>query len=435
MAFKIAVDTGGTFTDAVIIDQFGRQAIGKALTTSLRIFEGMREAIKIAAEELGEELNSVLSNADILIYGTTRATNAVVTGSTAKTAFITTQGFRDTLVLREGGKFNPHDYSLPYPDPYIPRRYTYEVNERIGPEGDELIPLNESQVIEVLKKISDKNFESLAVSLLWSISNPKHELIMGQLIELILPGIPYTLSHKLLPIVREYRRASATAIDASLKPLMQLHLKEMEVDLNKAGFKGDILVSTSVGGCQHVGKLIEEPIHTLKSGPAMAPVAGKAYCSKESLGGDVIVCDTGGTTFDVSLVRDGGLVYTRDSWIGQRWLGDLVAMSTVDVRSVGAGGGSIAWIDPGGLLKVGPKSSGAVPGPACYGQGGSDPTVTDAALVLGYIDPNYFVGGRIKLDIGKAKEVINNLANQLHKSIEEVAADIIIDFLSKNHLT
>ncbi len=425
MTFRIAVDTGGTFTDAVIVDDSGRQAIGKALTTPERIFEGMRDAIAVTAGEWNLGLDTVLGDAELLIYGTTRATNAVVTGNIAKTAFLTTHGFRDVLVLREGGKFNPHDYATEYPEPYVPRRWTFEIEERIDAEGQVVHPLHEPQARSVLDSLKTRGFEAIAVSFLWSVANSAHELAIGRLLDEILPGVPYTLSHQLIPIVREYRRASATAIDASLKPLMQHHLSEMEEDLRAAGFGGETLVSTSVGGCQHVGELVERPIHMLKSGPAMAPVASKAYGTIEHLGGDVIVCDAGGTTFDVGLVRDGGLVYTRDSWIGPQWLGHLVAMSTVDVRSVGAGGGSIAWIDPGGLLRVGPQSAGANPGPACYGHGGEQPTVTDAAVVLGYIDPAYFLGGRMTLDVAAARRVIEKIAAQLGKSAEQAAADIL----------
>ncbi len=425
MTLRIAVDTGGTFTDAVIVDDAGRQVIGKALTTPERIFEGIREAIAVAAEEWNLGLDAVLRDAELLIYGTTRATNAVVTGNVAKTAFLTTRGFRDTLVLREGGKFNPHDYATEYPEPYIPRRWTFEIEERIDAEGQVVRPLDEAHARSVLDTLGTRGFEAVAVSFLWSVANGAHELALGRLLDEMLPGVPYTLSHQLIPIVREYRRASATAIDASLKPLMQHHLSEMETDLRAAGFAGQTLVSTSVGGCQHVAEVVERPIHTLKSGPAMAPVAAKAYCVIEDLGGDVIVCDTGGTTFDVGLVRDGGLVYTRDSWIGQQWIGHLVAMSTVDVRSVGAGGGSIAWIDPGGLMRVGPHSAGAVPGPACYGRGGEQPTVTDAAVVLGYIDPDYFVGGRMPLDVDAAQRVVEKFAAPLGKSPEQAAADIL----------
>jgi N-methylhydantoinase A len=424
--YRISVDTGGTFTDIVVLDPEGALHIGKSLTTPERIFDGMAGALGVVAEDLGIELGKLLAATEVLIYGTTRATNAVVTKRTAKTAFLTTRGFRDTLTLKEGGKHGPHDYSYDYPDPYIPRRRSFEVTERIGAEGEVVQPLDLAEVRQVLETLKQRSFEAVAVSLLWSIANPAHELAIGALIEEIMPGVPYTLSHQLVPILREYRRASATAIDASLKPLMQKHLGEMAADLRQAGFTGDLLVSTSVGGCQEVEELIARPIHTLKSGPAMAPVAGRAYSAVEKLGGNAIVCDTGGTTFDVGLVRDGSLVYTRDSWLGQRWLGDIIGTSTVDVRSIGAGGGSIAWLDSGGLLRVGPQSAGSVPGPACYGRGGDQPTVTDAALVLGYIDPQYFNGGRLKLDPAAAHRVITRLAGEIGRSPDETAAAIMV---------
>jgi N-methylhydantoinase A len=426
MSYRISVDTGGTFTDMVVLDPSGTLHIGKALTTPDRIFSGMEGALAVVAGDLGLTVRDLLARTSTLIYGTTRATNAVVTKKTAKTAFLTTRGFRDTLTFKEGGKHGPHDYSYDYPDPYIPRRYTFEIDERIGSEGEIVRPLDLAAARDTLAILKARGFEAIAVSLLWSIANPAHEQALGALIGDMLPGIPYTLSHQLVPILREYRRASATGIDASLKPLMQQHLRQMSADLRAAGFAGDLLVSTSVGGCQAVDDLIARPIHTLKSGPAMAPVAGRAYAAVERLGDNVIVCDTGGTTFDVGLVRDGQLVYTRDSWLGPRWLGDIMGTSTVDVRSIGAGGGSIAWIDAGGLLRVGPQSAGSVPGPACYGRGGDVPTVTDAALCLGYIDPAYFNGGRLPLDPAAAARVIGKLAADLGRTADETAAAILV---------
>lgn len=425
MAFRISVDTGGTFTDMVVLDEAGRLHIGKALTTPDRIFDGMAGALAVVADQIGLTPGDLLGRTSILLYGTTRATNAIVTRQTAKTAFLTTMGFRDTLTLKEGGKHGPHDYSYDYPDPYIPRRYTFEIEGRIGAQGEEVAPVSQQQIRQVVATLKQRGFEAVAVSLLWSIADPAHELAVGAMLDEMMPGVPYTLSHQLVPILREYRRASATAIDASLKPLMQRHLRDMHEDLQAAGFGGDLLISTSVGGCQQVGELIARPIHTLKSGPAMAPVAGRAYAAVERLGGNAIVCDTGGTTFDVGLVRDGSLVYTRDAWLGQRWLGDIIGTSTVDVRSVGAGGGSIAWLDPGGLLRVGPQSAGSVPGPACYGRGGDQPTVTDAALVLGYIDPAYFNGGRLALDHDAAHRVVGRLAGELGRFPDALAADIM----------
>lgn len=425
MGYRVSVDTGGTFTDVVVADSRGIRAIGKALTTPQRIFEGMRGAIDVVAEECGTTSAALLAQSDMLIYGTTRATNAVVTKATAKTAFLTTRGFRDILVLREGGKSDPHDYSYDYPDPYIPRRYTFEIDERIDAQGNVVRPLDVAQVRDIARTLKERGFEAVAVSLLWSVANGAHEQALGRILEEELPDVPYTLSHQLIPIVREYRRASTTAIDASLKPLMQKHLREMEDDLRAAGFKGKLLIGTSAGGCQHIAEVATRPVQMLKSGPAMAPVAGQAYTTIEALGGDAIVCDTGGTTFDVGLVRDGNLVYTRDSWLGRRWIGHMVAMSTVDVRSIGAGGGSIAWIDSGGLLRVGPQSAGAMPGPACYGRGGNQPTVTDACVVLGYVDPAYFNGGRMTLDGAAAQRVIAKFAGELGRSVEDAAFAII----------
>ncbi|MBT4426523.1 MAG: hydantoinase/oxoprolinase family protein, partial [Rhodospirillaceae bacterium] len=373
----------------------------------------------------GVEPGQLLAETSILIYGTTRATNAIVQGKVAKTAFLTTEGFPDTLVLKEGGKHGPHDFTQEFPDPYIPQKYTFEIPERIDSEGGIRTPLDTGATREILSRLKAHDFEAVAVCLLWSIINPAHERAVGDMIAEILPGVPYTLSHELVPIIREYRRASATAIDASLKPLMQEHLRQMESDLRGAGYQGEILVSTAVGGCMHVEELAERPIHTVKSGPAMAPVAGLNYARIEDFGSDVIICDTGGTTFDVGLVRDGEVKFTRDTWIGPQWTGDILAISSVDVRSIGAGGGSIAWIDPGGLLRVGPHSAGAAPGPACYGAGGDQPTVTDAALVLGYLDAKYFLGGRMALDVAAAERVIKTIAEGIGAGVEEAAFAIM----------
>lgn len=425
MDHRIAVDTGGTFTDVVVLDPAGRLHLGKALTTPDRSFAGLSAALEVAAAELDMTAAGLLARAGVLIYGTTRATNAVVTRRTARTAFLTTRGFRDTLTLKEGGKPRPHDYGFDYPEPYVPRRHTFEIAERVGAGGEVVLPLDEPAARAIIATLRERRFEAVAVSLLWATANPAHEQTLGALLAELLPGVPFTLSHQLVPILREYRRASATAIDASLKPLMQRHLRELAGDLRAAGFAGDLLISTSAGGCQAVEGLIERPIHTLKSGPAMAPVAGRAVAAEEGLGGNAIVCDTGGTTFDVGLVRDGGLVYTREAWLGPRWLGDIIGTSTVDVRSIGAGGGSIAWIDAGGLLRVGPQSAGSVPGPACYGRGGSQPTVTDAALVLGWIDPAGFNGGRLRLDHAAAARAIEGLAAQLGRDADATAAAVM----------
>lgn len=425
MRYKISVDTGGTFTDVVVQDERGGMVIGKAPTTPTRIFDGMQAALVDAAAQMGIAEAELLAQAQLLIFGTTRSTNAIVQGAVAKTAFLTTEGFPDILVTREGGKYGPHDFSYDFPKPYIARRHTFEIQERMSSEGEIVTPFNDAQAREVARRLVAEGFAAAAVCFLWSVANPAHEIRMAGILTEEAPAIAVSVSHLLVPIVREYRRASTTAIDASIKPLMQGHLRQMQSDLRGAGFKGNIFVSTSAGGCTYVEDIIEKPVHTVKSGPAMAPVAGRAYAAMEGLGSNVIICDTGGTTFDVSLVREGELKYTRETWLGGQWRGHLMSVSSVDVRSVGAGGGSIAWIDEGGLLRVGPASAGSAPGPVCYGQGGELPTVTDAALVLGYLDPDYFLGGRMKLDVTAARRAIAALAHALGGSAEQAAHAIL----------
>jgi len=425
VTYRIAIDTGGTFTDLVLADEQGGLALGKALTTYERIFAGVEGALKMAAERTGAGVGEVLSRTDLVIYGTTHATNAIIERSTARTAFLVTEGFPDILVLREGGKLDPFNLSYPPIEPYVPRRLTFEIRERIDAEGNVVLPLDERQARETLRRLAERRVEAIAVCLLWSPANPVHEEALGRMIEAELPGVPYTLSSCLNPIIREYRRASSAAIDASLKPLMQRHLNDFEQDLRRAGFNGQLLVATSFGGVMHAGDVVQRPIYLVKSGPAMAPVAGRTYAEAEVGPRDLIVCDAGGTSFDVSLVHDRTITFTRETWLGSIFTGHITGMASVDVRSIGAGGGSIAWIDSGGLLRVGPQSARAEPGPACYGIGGTEPTVTDAALVLGYLDPGYFLGGRMRLDADAAAAAVAKIAGQLKIEVKDAARAIM----------
>ena len=425
MPYRISVDTGGTFTDVVVTDSAGGFTIGKALTDRQRAFASIEAGLAVAAEHLGTTAAALLADTSVFLYGTTRATNGIVERKIARTAFLTTDGFPDILLLKEGGKAEPHNLRMEYPDPYIPRRYTFEVRERMNAEGAVETPLDEAALRALLATFLTRGIEAVSVCLLWSIANPAHELRVGQLIEEMLPGIPYTLSHQINPILREYRRASSTAIDASLKPLMQKYLSDLEADLRGAGYQNDILVSTSFGGVMHLTDVVQRPIYLVKSGPAMAPIAGLSYVEAENLPKDVIVCDAGGTTFDVSLVRDGAVEFSRDTWLGPQWTGDNLGMASVAVHSIGAGGGSIAWVDSGGLLRVGPQSAGSEPGPACYGRGGQRPTVTDAAVVLGHFDPNHFLGGRMTLDEPAARKAVTQIAEALGQTVEHAAWAII----------
>ena len=422
---RIAIDVGGTFTDVVVSDASGSLVVGKGLTDRERPYRGFEVGLTNLGEEIGVDAKKLLADTEVVVYGTTRATNAIVEGKVARTALLVTQGFPDILVYRQGGKHRPFELSRDYPRPYIPRNLTYEVPERVDSEGGIELELDEAAVGEVLATLARRGVEAIAVSFLWSIVNSDHERRVGELIEEQLPGVSYTLSHQLNPVVREYPRTSSAAIDASLKPLMQKHLRSFREGLLAAGFKGELLISTSGGGVMHADDVIERPINMVKSGPAMAPLAGLAYAESNELGGDVIVVDAGGTTFDVSLIRDGLIKYSRQTWLIEEFVGHNLGVPTVDVRSIGAGGGSIAWIDDGGLMRVGPQSAGADPGPACYGQGGEEPTVTDAAVVLGYIDPAHFLGGRMKLDVEAARRAIGKLASELDLGVEPAASAIL----------
>ena len=422
--YRITVDTGGTFTDVVLTDERGNLYVGKAPTTPARAFDGISAALEDIAQQKGTGVGELLAATTLFIYATTRATNAILEGKTAKTAFVTTEGFGDTLVLREGGKLEPFNLSMAYGEPYVPRNLTYEARERIDAQGAVVLSLDEERLCGAIAEMDARNVEAVAVSLLWSVANPVHERRIGELLDEKLPGVPYTLSHELNPIVREYRRGSSTAIDASLKPLMGRHLQEIAAGLEAVGFRGELMAATSFGGAMHVDDISRRPIYSVKSGPALAPIAAKIYAA-ETGAKDIIVCDTGGTSFDVSLVRDGATNFTRETWLGPKWIGHITGMSSVDVRSIGAGGGSIARIDSGGLLRVGPESAGAEPGPACYGRGGDRSTVTDAAAVLGYLQPDFFLGGRMRLDRDAAVRVVGALGAGLGLSVEEAAVAVL----------
>ncbi|MFT4036181.1 MAG: hydantoinase/oxoprolinase family protein [Patulibacter sp.] len=420
-SLRLAFDTGGTFTD-LTIDGLG---LYKSSTTPDDPIVGVMNVVDVAAADLGITRAELLGRASHVVYGTTRATNAVISGGTAKTALLTTAGHPDILLWREGGRIGTFDFTVQYPDPYIPRRLTFEVQERISAEGGVVDALDEERLIATIHELRASGVEAVAVCLLWSILNPAHELRVGELLDEHLPGIPYTLSHQLNPSIREYRRASAAAIDASLKPLMGTFLKRLSARFIEEGFSGRVLVMTSAGGVLDNAAISEAPIHTLASGPAAAPVAGKRFIDRDELSDTAIVTDAGGTSFDVSLVRKGQIPWTRETKIGRDYYGPMTGFPSVDVKSVGAGGGSIAWLD-GGILRVGPQSAGADPGPACYGAGGNEPTVTDACVVLGYLAPERFLGGAMQLHPARSADAIRSrIAEPLGLSLEEAAAAIL----------
>lgn len=429
---RLACDVGGTFTDLVKASR-GELRLFKAATTPHDPVDGVLATVRLAAEDAELDERAFLASIDVFVHATTRGVNAILTGGTARTAFLTTEGHRDILLLREGGRLDPYDNRQTFPRPYVPRALTFEVPERIGAAGEVVRPLDEEALVGIIRQLAAANVEAVGVCLLWSIANPIHEQRIGELLATHLPGIPVTLSHKLNPILREYRRASATCIDASLKPLMGQYLRGLASRLKDAGFAGRLLMVTSQGGVIGANEAAEAPIRALNSGPAMAPVAGLHVAAEDATSGDAIVADTGGTSFDVSLVRSGRIPWTSETWLGARFTGHMTGFPSVDVKSIGAGGGSIVHLDSAGLLHVGPASAGSDPGPACYGRGGADPTVTDCALVLGILDADNFLGGRVRLDLERARTSLDRVARALGLSVEATALSAL-DILTQNML-
>ena len=428
---RITVDTGGTFTDILLENKDGVISVFKVPTTTDNPSVGILNGLKKTADSINVSIEYLLSNVNTFTHATTHAINAILTKKTSKTAFLCTEGHRDILLFREGGRIEIFNFTVDYPDPYVPRSLTFEVPERINYDGSISKDLDNKSLLKIINKLKKLNVESIGVCFLWSTVNPIHENIVAKFLEAKLPGIPYSLSHKVNPTLREYRRASSTCIDASLKPIMTRYLSNLKIDLEDKGFRGQFLMVTSQGGVKNVELSANSPIHLINSGPSMAPVGANFYLKKCENNEQAIVIDLGGTTFDISLIKNRKIPRTKETWIGQKYRGHMTGFPSVDVRSIGAGGGSIAWVDEGGLLHVGPISSGANPGPASYNKGGFAPTVTDAALVCGILNPNYFLGGDLSLDSDLARKSIEKIASKLSLSIEETALSIL-DVVTEN---
>ncbi|MBW1712817.1 MAG: hydantoinase/oxoprolinase family protein [Deltaproteobacteria bacterium] len=427
MAIRVCIDIGGTFTDlAVVNDADGQLNIFKTSTTPDDYARAVIEDLTMAAEFYGLSLEEFLiqcssANGGAINYGTTIATNAIIQNKVAKVGLICTEGHRDILTLREGAKDDPYDWDMDFPDPYVPRYLTLPVRERMDAQGQVVTPLDEDQVREVIKQFKEFGVEVIAVSLLWSIANPAHEERIGQIIDQEWPGRPYILSHLLNPIIREYRRTISTVINASLLPVVGPYIQGFDQRLRELGYQGELSLISCFGGIMSIEDMMARPIYNLDSGPTGAPVAGLMYSRKEYGVDNVVTCDMGGTSFDVSRVTGGEIGATTEAKVGFDFLG----IRKVDTKSIGAGGGSIAWVDSGGLLHVGPNSAGAQPGPACYQRGGDKPTTTDANLVLGYLNPYYLLGGRMNLDQDLARQVIErDVARPLKLDTLEAAFSI-----------
>ena len=405
MSFNVCIDIGGTFTDCVVAAPDGEAHIFKAPSTPDAFERGFMAVLALAAEHYGLDLEAFLEQVDGIVHGTTVSTNALIVAKVGRAGFIVNEGHPHVLLLREGPRKRSFDWSIDFPEPFVPTLLTREVGGRMDARGNEIVPLVEDDVSAAIAHFRKVGVEAIAVSLLWSMVNGGHERRVREIVHAEWPEVSVTLGHELNPIQREYRRAISTAINASLHPVVSAYVAALSDALRRAGYARELLIANCIGGMMPPEEIIDKPIFSVMSGPTLAPIAAQRLTNEA----DVIVVDMGGTTFDVSAVRGGQLVVTPESTIGA----DMLGIPKVDVRSIGAGGGSIAWVDAGGLLHVGPQSAGAKPGPACYGQGGAEPTVTDANVVLGLVNPDNFLGGRMLLDRAGAEGAVSAIAQAL----------------------
>jgi N-methylhydantoinase A len=418
MSYKIGVDVGGTFTDFLLMEDPGDFSVYKTPTTpsdpSVGFFSGLSEM----ADANNLTTNEFLSLVDLIVHGTTVTTNAVLTRTGARTALLTTDGSRDVLEHRRGWREELYDNKLAMPTPLVPRYLRFGIEERTNLLGEIVTPLDEKSVDNAIVQCRAEGIEAIAVCFKHSYANSNNEEEVEAIVRRELGDIYLTLSSNLLPQIRLYERVSTTVFNSYVGPKLQNYLKSLIGKLKDAGFNGTLLIMQSSGGVTSPEVAMERAASTLLSGPAAGPVAALAYMAPQGHQ-DCIVGDMGGTSFDVCLIRNQAPVTTNEGIVDRFPLG----LPMVDVHTVGAGGGSIGWIDNGGLLRMGPQSAAADPGPACYDKGGELPASSDADLVLGYLNEDYFLGGRMKLSRARAEEAIRkHIAEPMGLSLIEAAA-------------
>ena len=418
---RVCVDVGGTFTDCLVMDETGMLQKFKSSTTPSDPTQGLMNAIQKAAKHYEMSVNEFVGDIDVLVHGTTLATNIVINSRGATAAMLTTKNFIDIIELRRGIKpVNVSLYNLFIPPnwPLIPRSRRIGVEERTLYNGDILTPLNEQEVADAVMRFKDEGVESVAVCFLHSYANPANERRAAELVRDIAPQMLVTTSHETLPVWREFERFNTTTVGAYVGPAVARYLAQLEERLNGSGFRGTLLMMLANGLVQNVKECVKRPVFLLHSGPAAAP-SGAVHLGR-TLGEDnLLSVDVGGTSFDICLVNKGNIPTTTEHWEADQ----RVAIKMVDIASIGAGGGSMANIDSLGLLRVGPQSAGADPGPACYGRG-TAATVTDANLLLGYLPGDYFLGGEMSLDTEASKRAMRPFAELLGVSEIEVAESI-----------
>jgi len=414
---RIAVDIGGTFTDLVAVDDNAEIFRSKSLTTPDDLARGINDCLRGAKIEV--------AGADFFVHGSTVTINAVLEHQGARTGLITTKGFRDVYEIGRGNR--PEGYNLFFkrPVPLVPRDLRLEVAERLYATGEVLTPLNEESAAATIEALKSAGVESIAVCLLHAYSNAAHEQRLGELLRERFPAAYVSLSHEILREFREYERTSTTVLNSYVGPLVSRYLVSLENMLGEAGFRGTFRVMQSNGGVMAAETAKKLPVTMMESGPVAGVIAAAQL--GETLGcRQIISFDMGGTTAKSSLIKDFHPEVTSSYYVGGYVSGHPMMLPVVDIVEVGNGGGSIAWIDPAGSLKVGPQSAGALPGPACYGQGGIEPTVTDANLIAGRIDPEFFLGSGIRLQREKAAQaILEKIAKPLGLPLEEAAMGIL----------
>jgi N-methylhydantoinase A len=428
-SYVVGVDIGGTFTDCVVVGDAGTMTFGKASSTPHNFAEGVLDAARDAARNLGmRDVKGLLSSTKLFYHACTIGDNTLITRAGAKTGLIATKGFGDAMLMMRGGitaglsdSEAGHAAALIKPDPFVPKHLIAEVNERIDYEGDVLVRLEADEIDRAVSSLLDRGCESIAVALLWSIANNSHERMLGEYLRQRYPKIFVSLSSETAPFPGEYERTATTVFNAYIGPKIGTYLKNLRDLLADHGLKREPLIMQAYGGVLDIDASVQKSVGTIESGPASGIVACHFM---GGLTGDknIVAADMGGTTFKVGVVRNDKLERDyRPIFLRHRLLAPKIW-----VESIGAGGGSIAWIDhETGLLKVGPEGAGANPGPVCYRLGGTEPTVTDASLVLGFLNPDYFLGGQIGLDLEGARNAINEkIAKPLNMSVVEAASAI-----------
>ena len=397
-AYRIGVDVGGTFID-LMVSAGGRRLLCKTLSDPEDRAGALLAGLAVASEELGLTLRELLAGTERIIHGSTIATNALLTRNGARTALLTTAGFRDVLNMRRGVRSDLYDPKQSPPNPLISRQQIYPVTERIDSDGAVLEPLDGDSVDRAVAEVRRAGMESVAVGLVFAFANDSHERAVAARLREALPEMHVSLSSEVLPEVRLYERLSTTAVNAYVTPVLATYLESLERRLTDNGFRGRLLVMQSSGGVMGLEPATRFGVRSVLSGPAAGPVAGLWYAGLHGIS-NAITTDMGGTSFDVSLADGGEVEVTKETEIS----GHRIALPMVAVHTIGAGGGSIVTVDGRGLLRVGPQSAGSTPGPVCYGRGGDRPTVTDADLLIGYLDAERFWGGRLRLDEDAARE-------------------------------